>query len=62
MIHVCYVIYFMFCHSIHELILKTLFTLNPSSQENFQGGWYVAESGEDEGRAGFSKVTMLYKN
>lgn len=30
-----------------------------SSQENIQSGWYVAEGGEDEGRAGFSKVTQL---
>lgn len=32
-----------------------------SFQENIQSGWYVADSGEDEGGAGFSKVTQLYK-
>lgn len=38
---------------------KPFVTLCPSSQENIQGGWYAADSGEDEGRAGFSKVIKL---
>lgn len=48
-------------NSFHTFILIP-FTLNPSFQENFQSGRYVADSGEDEGRAGFSQVTQLYSH
>lgn len=50
----------MFWQGINSFL--TYVTLNSSTQESIQSGWYVAGSGEDEGRAGFSKVRRLHKS